>query len=60
MPPRVSSDTAPWAASKSLTEVDKVHDSDQTALLRAALALFENCNLPPGVLDEIRQNCSTA
>ena len=41
--------------SKSLTEVDKVHDSDQTALLRAALALFENCNLPPGVLDEIRK-----
>ena len=46
-------DTALWAASKSLTEVDKVHDSDQTAPLRAALALFENCNLPPGVHDEI-------
>ena len=53
--PRASSDTAPWAASLSLTEVDKVHDSDETALLRAALALFENCNLPPGVLDEIRK-----
>ena len=48
VPPRASSDTAPWAASKSLTEVDKVHDSDQTALLRAALALFENCNLTTG------------
>ena len=60
VPPRVSSDMAPWAASKSLTEVDKVHDSDQTALLRAALALFENWNLPPGVLDEIRKNCSSA
>ena len=35
--------------------MDKVHDSDQTALLRTALALFENCNLPPGVLDEIRK-----
>ena len=55
LPPRASSDTAPWAASKSLTEVDKVHDSDQTALLRTALALFENCDLPPGVLDEIRK-----
>ena len=53
--PRVSSETPSWAASKSLTEVDKVHDSDQTALLRAALALFENCDLPPGVLDEIRK-----
>ena len=37
----------------SLSEVDKIHDSDQTALLRTALALFENCDLPPGVLDEI-------
>ena len=47
--------TAPWAAPKSLSEVDKIHDSDQTALLRTALALFENCDLPPGVLDEIRK-----
>ena len=52
VPPRVSS-TAPWAPSKPLSEVDKIHDSDQTALLRAALALFENCHFPPGVLDEI-------
>ena len=35
--------------------MDKIHDSDQTALLPAALALFENCDLPPGVLDEIRK-----
>ena len=55
MPPRASSGTPPWAASKPLTEVDKLHDSDQTAVLRAALALFENCNLPPDVLDEIRK-----
>ena len=54
VPPRTSS-TAPWAAPKSLSEVDKVHDSDQTALLRAALALFENCDFPPGILDEIRK-----
>ena len=54
MPPRASS-AAPWAAPKSLSEVDKVHDSDQTALLRSALALFENCGLPPGILDEIRK-----
>ena len=53
VPLRASSGTAPWSASKSLTEVDKVNDSDQTALLRAALALFENCSLPPGILDEI-------
>ena len=52
--PRTSS-TAPWAAPKSLSEVDKVHDSDHTALLRTALALFENCDLPPGILDEIRK-----
>ena len=51
VPPRTSS-TAPWATPKSLSEVD---DSDQTALLRTALALFENCDLPPGVLDEIRK-----
>ena len=55
VPPRASSDAAPWATSKPLSEVDKIHDSDQTALLRAALVLFENCNLPPGVLDEIRK-----
>ena len=54
MPPRVSS-TAPWAPSKPLSEVDKIHDSDQTALLRTAMALFENCDLPPGVIDEIRK-----
>ena len=54
VPPRASS-TAPWATPKSLSEVDKVHDSDQTALLRSALALFENCGLPPGILDEIRK-----
>ena len=54
VPPRASS-AAPWASSKPLSEVDKVHDSDQTALLRAALALFENCDLPPGILDEIRK-----
>ena len=54
VPPRTSS-KAPWAPSKSLSEVDKIHDSDQTALLRTALALFENCDLPPGVLDEIRK-----
>ena len=54
VPPRTSS-TAPWAAPKSLSEVDKIHDSDQTALLRTALALFENCDLPPCVLDEIRK-----
>ena len=55
VPPRVSSDTAPWAASKPITEVDRVHHNDQTAVLRAALALFENISLPPGVLDEIRK-----
>ena len=54
VPPRTSS-PAPWASSKSLSEVDKIHDNDQTALLRTALALFENCDLPPGVLDEIRK-----
>ena len=54
VPPRASS-TAPWAAPKSLSEVDKVHDSDQTALLRQALELFENCGLPSGILDEIRK-----
>ena len=54
VPPRVPS-TAPWAAPKSLSEVDKIHDSDQTALLRQALELFENCGLPPGILDEIRK-----
>ena len=54
VPPRASS-TAPWASSKPLSEVDKVHDSDQTALLRAALALFENCDFPPGILGEIRK-----
>ena len=41
VPPRASS-TAPWAAPKSLSEVDKVHDSDQTALLRQALELFDD------------------
>ena len=46
--PRVSSDTAPWAASKHVTEVDRVHDSDQTVILWAAWALFETCSLPPG------------
>ena len=55
VPPHACSGTAPWAAYKPLTEVDKVHDSDQTAVLRAALALFENCNLPPGVLEDIRK-----
>ena len=50
VPPRVSSDTAPWAASKPITEADMVHDNDQTANLRAALALFENVSFPPGVL----------
>ena len=54
VPPRVSS-TAPWAPSKPLLEVDKIHDSGRTALLRAALALFEKCDLPLGVLDEIRR-----
>ena len=53
-PLRASSDTRPWAATRPLTEVDG-NASDQTALLRAALALFENCNLPPGVLDENRK-----
>ena len=55
VPLRVSSDTGPWAASKPITEVDRVHDNDQTAVLRVALALFENISLPPGVLDEIRK-----
>ena len=54
MRPRTSS-TAPWATPKSLSEVDKIHDSDQTALLRQALELFENCGLAPGVLAEIRK-----
>ena len=54
VPPGASS-TALWATSKPLSEVDKIHDSDQTALLPAALALFENCDLPPSVLDEIRK-----
>ena len=53
--PRVSSDTAPRAASKPFTEVDRIHDNDQTAILRAALALFENISLLPGVLDEVRK-----
>ena len=52
--PRVSS-PAPWAAPKSLSEVDRIHDNGQTALLRQALELFENCGLPPGILDEIRK-----
>ena len=43
----MSSDTAPWAASKPITEVDRVHDNDQTAILRAAFALFKNISLPP-------------
>ena len=57
VPPRAprASSTAPWAAPKSLSEVDKIHDSDQTALLRQALELFENCGLPSGILDEIRK-----
>ena len=57
VPPRTprASSTAPWAAPKSLSEVDKIHDSDQTALLRQALELFENCGLAPGVLAEIRK-----
>ena len=59
VPPRTSL-TAPWAPSKSLSEVDRIHNSDQTALLRTALALFENCDLPPGVLDENSQGCSSA
>ena len=39
VPPRTSS-TAPWATPKSLSEVDKIHDSDQTALLRTAWEPF--------------------
>ena len=35
--------------------MDKIHDSDQTALLRQALELFENCGLAPGVLAEIHK-----
>ena len=57
MPPRIprASSPAPWAAPKSLSEVDKIHDNGQTALLRQALELFENCGLPSGILDEIRK-----
>ena len=35
--------------------MDKIHDSDQTAFLRQALELFENCGLAPGILAEIRK-----
>ena len=57
VPPRTprASSPAPWAAPKSLSEVDKIHDNGQTALLRQALELFENCGLPSGILDEIRK-----
>ena len=47
-----ASDTPPLGCLQPLTEVDGVHDSDQTAVLRAAL--FQNCNLPPAMWDAWR------
>ena len=43
------------ACNPAPTETDP-HYSEQTALLRAALALFENYDLPEGLLDLIRRN----
>ena len=56
--PRTTASLPPWRAQASaqrpVAEADP-HDSEQTALLRAALALFENYDLPKGVLGEIRK-----
>ena len=50
--------TPPWRpqafAQRPAAETDPL-DSEQTALLRAAQALFENYDLPTGALDEIRK-----
>ena len=58
VPPRTATSSPPWNVQASVqrpfAEPDP-HVSDKTALLRAALALFENFDLPKGVLDEIRK-----
>ena len=58
VPPCTAASSPPWGAQTSaqrpVAEADP-HDSDNTALLRAALPLFENYDLPKGVLDEIRK-----
>ena len=58
VPPRTTASSPPWGpqppAQRIAAEADP-HDSEQTALLRSALALFENYDLPKGLLDEIRK-----
>ena len=51
----VSEDSASTHRCIFASAEDDPHDSEQTALLRAALALFENYDLPKGVLEEIRK-----
>ena len=58
VPPRTTASAPPWGpqppAQRPAAEAAP-HDSEQTALLRSALALIENYDLPKGVVDEIRK-----